>query len=216
MYVITRVGFEITNGVRTTNLVYFFYLPHEFNHINNYQYVLQNMNNLEIYLDNYNNGELSNEIFNNYKLFDYTNEWLYKQHLKFMLANMYNIKIIEPKRKRFGQQEFRTGLLKKYNNRCVVTQQTCIHELDAAHIIPVSDTEDYDINNGLLLRTTIHQTFDKFLWSINPVTSKIEIKQNVDVGEIKKYYDVKVNIGLETNIRLKKNLQNHYEKFRKN
>ena len=62
-----------------------------------------------------------------------------------------------------------------------------------------------------LIEKNKHSTFDKYLWSINPNTLKIEINNNKNVGFIKKYVDNKVNIKL--NDELFNNLNNHYTNF---
>lgn len=172
------------------------------------------MNILENYLDKYDNGELDTIILSQYKNFGYTNEELYKFHLKFMLDNMYDIKLVEPKRKRLNQSEFRKLLFNKFNDKCIITEETCNEELTAAHIVPISEDENYDLDNGLLLRETVHRTFDKFKWSINPNTSIIEINKNVNVGEIKQYANKKIELDLENNKLLKSNLMWHYLQFK--
>jgi len=49
-------------------------------------------------------------------------------------------------------------------------------ECEAAHIIPVSSKGEYVLTNGLLLGAHIHKTFDKYLWSIDPLTYQIVCK----------------------------------------
>jgi len=171
------------------------------------------MQKLETCLDKYNNKNLSDKIYKKYCKFGYTNEELYKLHLDFMLNNLYNIKLIKHTRKRLNQAEFRKKILKKFNYNCVVTNETCPEELAAAHIIPVSEDENYDIDNGLLLRENIHKTFDNFKWSINPETFTIEIKKDTNVGQIRDYEGKRIVIDINNNI--KEFLRIHYEKFKK-
>jgi predicted restriction endonuclease len=168
------------------------------------------MNNLEKFLDEYDNKELSKDIYQEYAIFGYNDEELYRYHLDFMLNNLYNIKIIEPKRRRLNQTEFRKNIIEKYG-KCIITGITCTDELAAAHIVPISNEENYDIDNGLLLTESIHKTFDKFKWTINPDTMRIEINNNFDVGTIKKYEgnNIEINISSE----LKNNLRWHYNMF---
>jgi predicted restriction endonuclease len=168
---------------------------------------------LETYLDKYDNKQLYETIYTQYLDFDYDNEELYKLHLDFMLKNLYNITIIKYNKKRLGQVEFRKQLLKKFNNKCIVTNETCNDELTAAHIIPISKEENYDIDNGLLLSETLHRTFDKYKWSINPDTQTIVIDNNQNVGSIKKYENQK--ICLLMNDRLYNNIIQHYTTFLK-
>jgi len=48
---------------------------------------------------------------------------------------------------------------------------------EAAHIIPFSLSENFDINNGLLLNCILHKLFDKHYWSINPDSLCVEINK---------------------------------------
>ena len=172
------------------------------------------MRNLELFLDNYKNNEINTKIYDEYKSFDYDDKEIFIMDLNFLLENIYNIKVInrEEKIKRLGQQDFKKILLEKYNNKCIITENDCLEELEACHIIPVSENENYEIDNGLLLERNIHITFDKYYWSINPETLKIEILNDINVGSIKKYNNNKVNLLL-TN-QLKNNLMKHYLNFK--
>jgi predicted restriction endonuclease len=171
------------------------------------------MYKLEEYLDNYDNKEIYKDDLYNYKKFNYIDELIFNNHLTFLLENIYNIKVIEidKSRVRLNQKDFRDGLLEKFNNKCVVTDEDCIDELEACHIIPINEKECYNIDNGLILTSNLHKTFDKYLWSINPNTLKIEIKNNKNVGNIKKYESNKINIKLNND--LFNNLNYHYNKF---
>ena len=156
------------------------------------------MNKLEQYLDLFDNKELPNDIYKKYNEFLYNDEELYLHHLKFLLDNIYSIKITESKRKRLNQNEFRNEILKKFNYTCIISNISCVDELTAAHIIPIKENENYDIDNGLLLTENLHKTFDKYRWSINPDTLLIEINKNIDVGSIKKYENYKVPLQINT------------------
>lgn len=172
------------------------------------------MQQLEIYLDKYENGILQDKIFKKYKKFNYSSENLYHLHLNFLLRTAYNIKIIKTTRKRLNQKEFRIKILKKFNYQCIITEETCLDELTAAHIIPIIKNENYDINNGLLLRENLHKTFDNYKWSINPDTLQVEIKQNTNVGQIKEYINKQLYIDINNEIY--QNLSIHYLNFIKN
>ena len=163
------------------------------------------MNELEEYL-------LTNNIVNenNYKQFNYDSYEEFKIDLDFLLSNIYSdIQIInlQTKEQRLDQDTFRKELIKKYN-RCIISNSIDI-ECEACHIIPYSICKNFDIDNGLLLSSDLHKTFDKYCWSINPKTLKVEINKNInDCGKIKKYEDTTVNIKL--NNRLYNNLLYHY------
>ena len=170
------------------------------------------MNKLELYLDKNDNKEIIKDEIYDYKKFNYNDEIIFNNHLNFLLENIYNIKIIEndKSRVRLSQKEFRKELLKKFN-KCIITNEDCIEELEACHLIPINEKESYNINNGIILTSNLHKTFDKYLWSINPNTLKIEINNNKNVGYIKKYVGNKVNIKL--NDELFNNLNYHYSNF---
>ena len=166
------------------------------------------MNELEEYL-------LTNNTVNenNYKQFNYDSYEEFKIDLDFLLSNIYSdIHIInfQTREQRLDQDTFRKELIKKYN-RCVISDSIDI-ECEACHIIPYSICKNFDIDNGLLLSSDLHKTFDKYCWSINPKTLKVEINKNIkDCGKIKNYEDTTVNIKL--NNRLYNNLLYHYNMF---
>ena len=163
------------------------------------------MNELEEYL-------LTNNTVNenNYKQFNYDSYEEFKIDLDFLLSNIYSdIQIInlQTKEQRLNQDTFRKEVIKKYN-RCIISHSIDI-ECEACHIIPYSICKNFDIDNGLLLSSDLHKTFDKYYWSINPKTLKVEINKNInDCGKIKNYEDTIVNIKL--NNRLYNNLLYHY------
>jgi hypothetical protein len=173
------------------------------------------MTKLEDFLDKNENGKIDLSIYQKYKDFEYLNEDIFTVDLNFLLENIYNIKIYDESRKRLSQQEFRNKLMELYNYKCIVTGDKCIRELTACHIIPFAEDENYDLDNGLVLKESIHRTFDDFFWSINPETLKIEINKNIDeCGEIKEYEDKEIN--LEINSEIKENLKWHHNNFIKN
>jgi hypothetical protein len=167
------------------------------------------MNELEEYL-------LTNNTVNenNYKQFNYDSYEEFKIDLDFLLSNIYSdIQIInlQTKEQRLDQDTFRKELIKKYN-RCIISNSIDI-ECEACHIIPYSICKNFDVDNGLLLSSDLHKTFDKYCWSINPKTLKVEINKNInDCGKIKNYEDTTVNIKL--NNRLYNNLLYHYNILR--
>lgn len=168
---------------------------------------------LEKYLDKLDNTTVSKSQIPDYKTFGYSEEYTFNIHLNFLLELCYNIKFVENKKIRLKQKKFRELLFIKYNSTCIISGNDCVDELKAAHIIPVADEESYDVDNGLLLTSTLHDTYDKFLWSINPETLCIEINNDRNVGQIKNYVNKKID--LEINNDLKNNLLYHYQLFLK-
>ena len=58
------------------------------------------------------------------------------------------------------QRLFRNNVLSAYNSKCMVTGVTIENVLEASHIKPVSEEGNDKIENGLCLRSDIHQLFD--------------------------------------------------------
>ena len=144
---------------------------------------------------------------------NYTDETEHEfiNHVNFLLDTCYNIRLKEDSKIRLGQKQFRKEILKKFNNKCIISDNDCIDEIKACHIVPVYDNESYDIDNGLLSTSTFHDTMDKYLWSINPETLEIKIHPIKNVGQIKNYNGKKINITI--NPYIKSNLESHWNKF---
>jgi predicted restriction endonuclease len=68
---------------------------------------------------------------------------------------------------RQGQAEFRQALMVAYNYKCAVTGCEVRDTLQAAHIVPVSNSGQHRLQNGLLLRADIHNLFDRGLLTID-------------------------------------------------
>ncbi|GGO65212.1 HNH endonuclease [Bowmanella pacifica] len=71
------------------------------------------------------------------------------------------------------QNKFRESILRAYGGQCMVTGCTVIVVLEAAHIIPFSESPDNSLDNGLVLRADIHKLFDSNLIRI---TSGYKVK----------------------------------------
>jgi hypothetical protein len=161
-----------------------------------------------------------------YSYFEYENIEEMEYDLEFLIdAFFQNHKIInindDPSKYqqdiRPNQGTFRNHLIEKYN-KCLITGSKCLFELEACHIIPYAeDKHNFLVSNGLLLKSNIHKTFDKYLWTINPDTFMIEIKQNdtIDIGEITNYNGVYVDLDKNDRM-LINNLQKRYKTFLKN
>lgn len=108
---------------------------------------------------------------------------------------------------RTPQEEFRNKLIEKYKS-CVVTGNDP-DECEACHIISLNDSYNFDIDNGLLLSSSLHTTFDKHIWSIND-DCKIVVKNDNKVYLIKDYDGMKLTLNENTRTNLKK----HYEIYK--
>lgn len=76
---------------------------------------------------------------------------------------------------RRGQQDFRQLLLLAYAGCCAISGCPDTEVLEAAHITPHGDTQDYRVSNGLLLRADLHRLFDLSLVSIDPNTGHVVV-----------------------------------------
>lgn len=76
---------------------------------------------------------------------------------------------------RRGQQTFRAALLAGYGGRCLVTGCDAEAALEAAHIVPYSESAQNAPGNGLLLRADIHTLFDLELLSVHPDTLEVRL-----------------------------------------
>ncbi|WDV44091.1 HNH endonuclease [Clostridiaceae bacterium M8S5] len=86
---------------------------------------------------------------------------------KFRLVNEDKVEYSKNKvKKRHGQRIFREKLIKAYEGRCAITDETCIEVLEAAHIQPYINRDSNDVRNGILLRSDLHKLFDEGLITI--------------------------------------------------
>jgi predicted restriction endonuclease len=112
--------------------------------------------------------------------------------------------------------KFRKEVKARYNNKCIISEVS-VERCDVAHIIPFSECNEinkYDINNGLLLDTALHRLFDKYYFSINPKTNKIEVNMNLKNLEdlcIKDYNNKHIEVFENS----KKYLEKHYKEYNK-
>lgn len=71
-------------------------------------------------------------------------------------------------RPRLGQGAFRVVVTDSYERRCAVTRERTLPVLQAAHIRPYADGGRHEPRNGLLLRSDIHQLFDRGYITVTP------------------------------------------------
>ena len=69
-------------------------------------------------------------------------------------------KIMASINKRRGGKKFRNSLIEAYSARCAMTGCITLESLQAAHIKPYMGVETNHIQNGMLLRSDIHDLFD--------------------------------------------------------
>ena len=93
---------------------------------------------------------------------------------------------------RQGQYRFRNALRDAYGNRCCISDSSIVELLEAAHIDPHSDAEDYSTNNGLLLRADFHTLFDRLLFALDD-DQVIHISKRLMDSEYKQYHGKRIN-----------------------
>ena len=129
----------------------------------------------------------------------------------------YQIDISEPEyqfsKKRMGQEEFRLGLIERFESKCILTNSSTF---EACHIVPFADLNSMNIDNGLLLNAQHHKLFDDYAWSINPQTLFVEINYSIaDSSDmfIKMLKNCRLPF-LKSYPNTLKYLAKHYQKFR--
>ncbi len=71
-------------------------------------------------------------------------------------------------RPRIGQGAFRVLVTDAYQRRCAITREKALPVLQAAHIRPIAEGGQHQINNGLLLRSDVHTLFDRGYVTVGP------------------------------------------------
>ena len=116
--------------------------------------------------------------------------------------------------KRRGQKKFRTGLIEIYQSECVISGCKLEEVLQAAHIYPYSGEKTNTLDNGLLLRSDIHDLFDMFLISINPENYKIVINPRLIGSQYERFSNKEVKKPSSRIKRINSSaIQWHYDKY---
>lgn len=110
---------------------------------------------------------------------------------------------------RDSQQKFRQLVEDKFK-KCVISGNDII-ECDACHIVPLTDDINNNVDNGILLTKSLHTTFDKYLWSINPDTLEVETNNGYNIL-INNYVGNKIDKKYVTESFIS-NLEKHYKIF---
>jgi len=157
------------------------------------------------------NINLDRSIYSQYNDFNYNDKDIFKIDVDFMLQ-IYDIQLTENAKIRSNQDMFRNKLIIR-DISCVITGND-YDECDAAHIIPLSNSNNYDIDNGLLLTGSLHDTFDKHYWCIDPINLTVVLNKS-KIGNKNltccEYENKKIRIT--PNNKLLHNLQKRYDIF---
>jgi len=138
---------------------------------------------------------LKNNITPTKIIFDYVHKKKYlESHIKLILYKQFDIPFekmeYEIKTKRMYQTKFRNIIIERYK-QCIISNYP-ENECHAVHIIPYVDEEQFDENNGLLMNKIFHDYFDKYNFSINPTTKKIESNITDPKSTLYKYIDQEI------------------------
>ena len=115
---------------------------------------------------------------------------------------------------RVGQGKYRNGLIKKWGEKCAVTNSSTKPILIASHIVPWSksnDKERMDRENGILLSPLYDALFDRHLISFSD-EGKILISNKLENLEIKTL-EIKSDSRIRVTEGMKPYLQRHREIF---
>lgn len=82
-------------------------------------------------------------------------------------------------RLRRGQKRFRESLRDRYGDRCLVSGCRLMEVVQAAHVDPYRGSESHHVQNGLLLRSDLHDLFDLDLLGIHPETLEVHLAPEI-------------------------------------
>lgn len=116
---------------------------------------------------------------------------------------------------RRGQQRFRKCLVDAYGGACAVTACDVDSALQAAHISGYRGAKSQIASNGLLLRADLHQMFDRYIWSVDPGSLKIELAPSLAGTAYERLHGRKLKLpNRKTDRPDPVRLHAHYEMFK--
>lgn len=81
-----------------------------------------------------------------------------------------------------GQAKFRKEIFEIYKSKCIFSGCKVNEAIEAAHILPYSDYQNDDENNGIPLRRDIHRLYDLNLIAICPDTHLLHLSKSIHVN----------------------------------
>ena len=93
-------------------------------------------------------------------------------------------KISSQVKRLYRNPKFREKILKKHGSICSCCDIAMEKLIEAAHIIPVEDNGNDDVNNGIPLCPTHHTAFDNFLFTINPTDNTIIYREGLSSQDL--------------------------------
>jgi len=102
-------------------------------------------------------------------------------------------------------KQFKKDVMARYGNKCVISGCP-IMVCDICHIKPFaqcSESEKYDTNNGIILRTDLHKLFDDHKLLIHPDTHIVslsdDIMNDINMFAYHCFNNIKINISHHSN-----------------
>ena len=100
--------------------------------------------------------------------------------------------------RRRGQPAFRKRLLHLYDHRCAITGVNVDLVLDAAHIVGHAESGVNHSDNGILLRSDLHDLFDAGLLVVDADTLRVKIDESLKDAEYRQLDGKFLNDGRKT------------------
>jgi len=107
--------------------------------------------------------------------------------------------------RRIGARLFRTTILNKYNNRCIISKIVTQQSIDIAHIIPYLGLQSNHQSNGLPIRKDIHPLFDNGLIILQPKDNDlvvINVSSQIKDSDYLQYHNMVIKISDKQTIQL--------------
>lgn len=82
-------------------------------------------------------------------------------------------------RPRLGQGAFRVMVTDAYSRRCAITGEKTLPALEAGHIRPYAENGPHRLDNGILLRSDLHNLFDQGYLTITPETYRVKVSKRI-------------------------------------
>ena len=108
-------------------------------------------------------------------------------------------KITSQIKRLYRNPRFRENILKKHGSVCICCGISMEKLIEAAHIVPVENKGNDDVDNGIPLCPTHHTAFDKFLFTINPTDNSIIYKEGLSSEDLQiTKTECKLNVSKES------------------
>jgi HNH endonuclease len=94
---------------------------------------------------------------------------------------------------RRGQPKSRNILLKPYEGKCAISRCSVKDLLEAAHVKPYAKRGEYEITNGIILRSDLHTLFDLGLLKIDPDSMRVVIDKKINDKTYRAFHGIKIH-----------------------